>query len=76
MKGYIIYDPVDNEHYQRTVSAFEEEIARLKAELLPTELLSVIERDKQHMIWLELDRLGRSLANLRDKAIKLSKLGK
>jgi hypothetical protein len=60
---------VDNDDYQRTVTALEREIARLKAELLPMQPMSVIDADKQQTLYLELDRLSRYLASLRDKAI-------
>jgi len=69
MNKEFVYEPVAEANYQHTVTALEREIARLKSELLPSPALSIIERDKQQTIWLELDRLGRHLASLRDKAI-------
>jgi hypothetical protein len=69
MNTEFVYEPIDEANYQRTVSALEREIARLKSALLPSPALSAIEHDKQQTIWLELDRITRYLANLRDKAI-------
>jgi hypothetical protein len=71
MNNEFVYEPVHEANYQRTVTALEREIARLKSELLPTQPMSIIERDKQQMVWLELDRLTRNLAHLRDKAINI-----
>jgi hypothetical protein len=69
MNTEFVYEPIDEANYQRTVSALEREISRLKSALLPSPALSTIEHDKQQTIWLELDRITRYLANLRDKAI-------
>ena len=69
MNEEFVYEPIDEANYQRTVTALEREIARLKSELLPSPALSMIEHDKQQTIWLELDRVTRYLAHLRDKEI-------
>jgi hypothetical protein len=67
-----IYEPVGEKNYQRIITSLENEIARLKRDLLPTTPVSFIERDKQHMLWLELDRVSRYLANIRDQAFGLA----
>jgi len=69
MNNDFVYEPVDETNYQRAVTALELEIARLKSELLPSPASSIIERDKQQSIWLELDRLTHYLARLRDKEL-------
>ena len=69
MKDEIFYEPVGEANYQHTITAFEREVDRLKGELLPAASLSPIERDKQHQIWLQLDRVAQHLAKIRDKAI-------
>jgi hypothetical protein len=69
MNDEFVYEPVGEANYQRTVSALEREIVRLKSQLLPSPALSTIEHDKQQTIWLELDRVTRYLAHLRDKEI-------
>jgi hypothetical protein len=53
MKDELIYEPVDEANYQRTVTALEREIDRLRSQLLPTQSLSAIERDRHRIIWLE-----------------------
>jgi hypothetical protein len=75
MKDDIFYEPVGEANYQRTVTALEREIARLKAELLPTTPASPIEYDKQHRIWLELDRVSQYLAKIRDNAVDIVHIG-
>jgi hypothetical protein len=69
MNNEFVYAPVGEVNYQRTVTALEREIARLKSALLPSPASSAIEHDKQQTIWLELDRVTRYLAHLRDKEI-------
>ena len=69
MNNALVYEPVDEANYKRTVTALELEIDRLKSQLLSTEGLSVIERDKQQIIWLELDRITQHLVRLRDTTI-------
>ena len=71
MKADIFYEPVGEANYQRTVTALEREIARLKADLLPSRPASQIEHDKQHRIWLELDRICKYLEQIRDKAVDI-----
>jgi phytoene dehydrogenase-like protein len=71
MNNEFVYEPIDEANYQRTVTSLEREIDRLKSELLPSPASSVIERDKQQTIWLELDRVTRYLAHLRDKEINI-----
>jgi hypothetical protein len=75
MKDDIFYEPVGEANYQRTVSALEREIARLKAELLPSTPASPIEYAKQHRIWLELDRVSQYLTKIRDKAVDIVHIG-
>ena len=60
MKDDILYEPVGEANYQRTVTALEREIARLKAELLPSTPASPIEYDKQHRIWLRQGAISQS----------------
>ena len=69
MNNALVYEPVDEANYQRTVTALEREIDRLKSQLLPAQGLSVVERDKQQIIWLELDRITQHLVRLRDTTI-------
>jgi hypothetical protein len=71
MKNDIFYEPVDGDNYHRIVTSLENEIARLKGELLPAKPASPAERDKQQTIWLELDRISRYLAQIRDKAVDI-----
>jgi hypothetical protein len=75
MKDDIFYEPVGEASYQRTVTALERELARLKAELLPVAPASPTEQDKQHRVWVELDRVCKYLEQIRDKAIKTVRLG-
>ena len=75
MKDDIFYEPVGEANYQRTVTALEREIARLKAELLPSVPVSPIEFDKQHKVWLELDRVCKYLEQIRDKAVDIVHIG-
>jgi hypothetical protein len=75
MKDDIFYEPVGEANYQRTVTALEREIARLKSELLPSTPASPIEYDKQQTIWLELDRVSRYLAQIRDKTLDIIHIG-
>jgi hypothetical protein len=44
------------------------EVARLKGQLLPEAPASPRERDNQRSIWIELDRVGGYLAQIREKA--------
>jgi hypothetical protein len=69
MKQDISYEPVDHANYQRIITALETEIGRLKGELLPSRPTNPIERDRQHTVWLELDRVTRYLAQIREKVI-------
>jgi hypothetical protein len=75
MKDDIFYEPVEEANYQRTVTALEREIARLKAELLPTAPISPVEHDKQHRVWLELDKVCKYLEQVRDKALETIHIG-
>jgi hypothetical protein len=68
MKDDIFYEPVGDENYQRTITTLETEIGRLKGELLPSGSTNPTERDRQHTVWLELDRVTRYLAQIREKA--------
>ena len=47
MNNEFVYEPIDEANYQRTVTALEREIERLKTRLLPTQAASVSERGKQ-----------------------------
>jgi hypothetical protein len=71
MNNTIFYEPVKERNYERVITTYENEIARLKGELLRTAPASPVERDKQNMLWLELDRLSRNLASLRDQALEI-----
>jgi len=75
MKDDIFYEPVGEANYQRTVTALEREIGRLKAELLPTTPASPIEFDKQQRVWLELDQVCKYLEQIRDKALDIIHIG-
>jgi hypothetical protein len=76
MEDDIFYEPVGEENYQRTVTALEREIARLKAELLTRPAsASAIDRDKRHRVWVELDRVCKYLENIRDKDIGTVRVG-
>jgi hypothetical protein len=76
MKDDIFYEPVGEDNYQRTVTALEREIARLKAELLPPPAsASSTDHDKQHRVWVELDRVCKYLENIGDKEIGTVRVG-
>ena len=62
------YELVGETDYKRTITALEIQIARLKRELLPAKPVSPTERQKQHAIWLELDRISTYLAQIREQA--------
>jgi hypothetical protein len=68
MNEDIFYEPVGEENHRRIITSLENEISRLKAQLLPGALVSPRERDNQKSIWLELDRVTRYLAEIREKA--------
>jgi hypothetical protein len=72
MNDELIYEPVGEKNYRRIISSLESEIARLKGELLPSTPTSPAERDRQRTVWLELDRVSRHLANIRDQAFGLA----
>jgi len=74
MKVDIFYEPVGEASYQRIVTALAREIARLKVELLPTIPASPIEFDKQHQVWLELDKVCKYLEQIPDKAVDIVRL--
>ena len=65
----ITYEPVNERNYQRIISSLETELSRLKRDLLPQEKVSVAERDRQQAIWLDVDRVSRYLAALRERAL-------
>jgi hypothetical protein len=75
MKDDIFYEPVGEDNYQRTVTTLERELARLKAELPPPASASPTDRDKQHRVWVELDRVCKYLENIRDKEIGTVRVG-
>jgi hypothetical protein len=75
MKDDIFYEPVGEAIYQRTVTALEREITRLKAELLPSTPASPVDFDKQQRVWLELDRVCKYLEQIRDKAPDIVHIG-
>ena len=68
MKDELIYEPVGEKNYRRIITSLENEIARLKGDLLPATPTSPAERDRQRTVWLELDRVSRHLATIRDQA--------
>jgi hypothetical protein len=69
MKDDITYERLDERNYQRIITSLESGLARLKGELLPATPATPKERDEQRTVWLELDRVSRYLAQLREKAL-------
>jgi hypothetical protein len=72
MNDELIYEPVGEKNYRCIIISLETELARLKGDLLPSTPTSPAERDRQRAVWLELDRVSRHLADIRDQACGLA----
>jgi hypothetical protein len=57
--------------YKGVIASLEDQIARLRRELLPEMPVSPTEREKQRAVWIELDRVSTYLARIRDRALYL-----
>jgi hypothetical protein len=73
MDNDITYEPVGERDYRGVIVSLEDQIARLRGELLPEMPVSPTERQKQRAVWIELDRVSTYLAQIRDRALHLTR---